>query len=287
MARTKHEFIFGSVAALVAAAEAPTTSRAALDQCARNDSARSNPSWLGIDVKNGAHARRLALEGQPSLTERVRDLPIKLPETLTHSPRRVRVRGETGDTFDLDRVMNGDPECWERMSRADRPNLPRVIVAVDSWMTWSESAETLAWRGACVAKAAEAAALAGFQVTVVNAFSARDWFTDGKEAIVITVVSTPDAPLDVTTMATAVAMPAMTRTIIWNALVRTGANKLGMQSNSHMGSQRDIHPDEIRSALGDYDALMILADRTVCDQSSAERWLATFAATIDADGEAD
>ncbi len=107
------------------------------------------------------------------------------------STKRRRVRREEGSELDIDRVMVGDPTCWETRIRGKKKKLIRLAVQFGYVAGASEA--TFIRGGAMAAAAADVLGRLGYAVQI----DGISWgVKDGTEYVVTVRLKNPNEPLD-------------------------------------------------------------------------------------------
>ncbi len=124
--------------------------------------------WFG--VKGGAKGvADIVAHGWPDGVERMeKNLSATVPVVITGIKRR-RVRGDSGDIIDMQRVYRGELDtAWERTQRnAGAGGKSTVSMYVDIGANSNIKAGQLFWRGAAALSVADALTAGGYSVEIV------------------------------------------------------------------------------------------------------------------------
>lgn len=138
------------------------------------------------------------------------------------SIRRVRRWQDQGDTVEMPRVYAGRLDvAWQACYREQRVGPQKVTLVCDALESGGSSSDSLFWRGAAIVALADKLQTAGYNVEVVSAWAGR---AEGDHVVCHVTVKKSDQPLDITTLASAVACPAFFRCIghCWGNMMQRG-----------------------------------------------------------------
>lgn len=130
--------------------------------------------------------------------------------TVPKAVRRVGKWSDQGDELDIQRVYTGNLDiAWRECKRAIRTGPQIVRLVCDSIESGGAAADTMFWRGAAVVILADKLQGAGYNVEVSSVWTGRH----GPRVICQVIVKPATAPIDITTLASAVACPAFFRAL--------------------------------------------------------------------------
>jgi len=127
------------------------------------------------------------------------------------SVRRQNRWADQGDALDIHRVNAGRLDAaWQKCRREPQVGPQRVTLVCDAIESGGNDADTMFWRGAAVVTLADKLQSAGYNVEVVSAWTG---INDDVRVICHVTVKQSSQPLDLTTLASAVACPAFFRAL--------------------------------------------------------------------------
>jgi len=187
------------------------------------------------------------------------------PPTCTQ--RRVRRNQEWGDELTPESVLTRSLTPWERMTREHQPRR-NVTIGVNLTVHVGQRAEHLLWRGAAAAALADILTQRGINVEIVAFWSLGVLSSQSQRVVARYVVKRPDMPLDIGSVAVALAEIAFARLIGLYGLAR------------HMpGILDDAVGDCLRLPAQDRAGIDHLAESNITNKPAAETWLRAAAAT--------
>jgi hypothetical protein len=222
-------------------------------------------NWMGLP-STGAVVDAIR-KGWPDGVKRMQDIIGKLNATTTaQSIRRVLVRDDHGDEFDVHRALSGSfDRAWSRRKRGLRMGTKGVTVVLNGGGNCTLNSEQLFWRGAAALCLSDILSDAGYSVKLVVGAAVENADDDGRGAMrqYTVTVKEPHQPMNVEALAAATALPAF-----W----RVGGFKFMCEA-----------PYTIQHSLGhacglNLDAIPdcenpILVPETVIGLAAAEKWL--------------
>lgn len=187
--------------------------------------------------------------------------------------RVIAHRREDGDELDPVAWVRRETDGWSRIEK--RRDQKRVIrIAVNSITAASESAGVVHWRGAAAVALADRLESAGHCVEIVLftcVSGLRACNSRGEYSIVEVMIKRADMPLDVNTVAIAIADIGFTRLAIYTCMTNCAPYRV----HFGLGRVREL-PKQAREG---YD---IVFDRDVNDRYSAIRAITRYATGFDA-----
>lgn len=122
----------------------------------------------------------------------------------------------TGYEPDIERYLAGELECMFEDRMLEQPKDGKVFrLVVDVSMTWGNSADQIAKRGATLAALTEAYILLGLQLEVWAEFTVRGAVTSNKFASCLTRLTHAGDPLDVDQLMFCIGHPDFGRRLMW------------------------------------------------------------------------
>ena len=184
------------------------------------DTARhTSRSWYGMPDDSTespiGYASRMLNDGWPEgvarLQEAIKTIAgIAPPESM----RRRLAWCDNGDSIDMNRVYTGQlDKAWRRAKRQTSRAPAPVTIWVSFSIPFTASPDALFWRGAAVAALADLLQSAGYSVGI-QAFNNGTGCVYGSSSPYfdfVTTVKPQGAPMDISTLAAAVALPSMVR----------------------------------------------------------------------------
>lgn len=229
----------------------------------------------GISTPREAR-RALANPMFPAGVERIQRLAAQINAPTPVSVRRVARRAPQGDELDMQRVWNGELDtAWREMARAARVGPARVLIAVNASISGGESAETLAWRGVAALALAEALLGAGHMVRVVSAYQGRTADSASSRFTCECVVMDCGEAFDIHKAASLLASGLLARGILYDLQTRSSIYPV----NKSIGYVEPLS-EETLNRVG-FDTIAI-ADSSIHNAKSAEKWIGEQVAIIDA-----
>lgn len=198
--------------------------------------------WFGAPSQ--AEAEKRMRFGWAEGADRLQEIATKQIEFK--SLRRRRFKSDQGDELDIHAVYRGDlSTCWTSTKRLNRSGGKRSISLIsDISCHAGERSDELFWAGAAVLKLAETLSESGYSVAIYGA-SGTCKIGDGKTKLEIAnfvELKSEDAPLDVSNLASIIAMPAYKRIHIHGAMVKEADDRnfkcdagLGIPSHELIG----------------------------------------------------
>ncbi len=216
----------------------------------------SDAGWLGLpntrDLDRAAFVAGIADQGDRQTTDRViaaRREADQLQVPVAHSIRPVlKHRRSTGQRYDLERVLDGDPLPWSRYERGPRAKGGSRIVTLYLPLGGSAalSASEIAWGPIASLVIADLLEGSGYRVEI---WACNTSECGNNQNSVRCQVKQADQPLDLAGLAR-VAHPAVTRMIFFPML----ATSFGMEKVGHnYGRSVETNP----TAFGDPDAIVV------------------------------
>jgi hypothetical protein len=170
-----------------------------------------------------------AIANPPSaLVEAVDAMRAELTAELappTTARRRVRHGQEFGDELDSDRWLVRDLAPWDRNVREMQPKRT-VTIGVNLSVSAAQTAEELIYRGAAAVALADIITARGVNVGIVAFWTIEDMSTHCRKVVGKYVVKSPDMPLDLGAVTTALSEIAFARLVGLYGLARLIPGKL-------------------------------------------------------------
>lgn len=133
--------------------------------------------WAGYDKPmTKAGAKGLILTGWHDGLRRIEEAIGGLGEAPQPiGNRRRRIRGDFGDSVDMQRVYAGNlPQAWERMKRQPRAGNRKITLLVDALARAGADSDTIFWRGAAAVALCDSLTASGFNVEVIVGFAGNN-----------------------------------------------------------------------------------------------------------------
>lgn len=198
------------------------------------------------------------------LLDAVEDMRRQLMDEISPpvcTRRRVRRNQEWGDELNAEQVLTRSFTPWERMTRETQPRRS-VTIGVNLTVHSGQRAEHLLWRGAAAAALADILTQRGINVEVVAFWTLGNMSSGSRKVVSKYVIKRPDMPLDVGSMAVALAEIAYARLVALYGLARHMPGLL----DDCLGRCETL-PQADRAGI-DY-----LAETNITCQGAAEAWL--------------
>ncbi|MBI5725041.1 MAG: hypothetical protein HZA50_13855 [Planctomycetes bacterium] len=181
------------------------------------------------------------------------------------SRRRIRRNQEWGDELEAEKVLTRSFTPWDRMTREAQPRRS-VTIGVNLTVHCRQRAEDLLWRGAAAAALADILTQRGVNVEIVAFWTIGKMSSMSRMVVSRYVIKRADMPLDLGSVAVALAEIAYARLVALYGLARHVPGKL----DESMGVCETL-PAQDRSGI-DY-----LAESNITNRTAAENWLKTSA----------
>lgn len=171
--------------------------------------------WFGPGIRSLADLQRVAKEGWTDGLRRINDAVGAVGgDIVPVSLKRKIVRGDAGDNYDIHRAnCGGLDRAWDSRKRQMRvAGGAQMTIAVAIGQYGGDDAMELFWRGAAAVRLADLFTTAGYQVQVVAYVASHNMY-DGpiRTSLSLVEVKPASAPLDMTALATVVALSGVRR----------------------------------------------------------------------------
>lgn len=208
----------------------------------RGSSARARQGHYNLTetLEDAAH---LATDGWHDIRDKVNGYLEPMREKMGQilSTDTVRVYDIIGVEPDIDRYVMGEMECMMDDMMVEAPKDGKVFtMVVDVSMTWGNSADDIAKRGAALCALVESFIMLGYQLELWTEFTVRG--DDSAEfATCLVRVNKAGDPIDIDCMMFAMGHPDYGRRILWGwgEGCDVTRNKMGFQSGSYYGYHRN------------------------------------------------
>ena len=184
--------------------------------------------------------------------------------------RRRRVHTDQGDSLDIHAVYRGALEtAWDKCAARTQRGPQRVTIVNDALDSGGTDSDRMFWRGAAVCALTDKLVRAGYAVQVISGWSG---YMDSGVTICRVQVKSFTAPVDLLTLAAAVALPAFFRSIghTW------GCGWAAQQQGTGFG---------VRSLQAMPDEILMSNRSAVCSAATAGAWVAEQINALQADRE--
>ena len=216
----------------------------------------SSDDWYGCrEAPTAEKLAALCLTGWRSGGDRIQEVIDRLDVPRLPSIRRVRRRGDDGDSIEMERVYSGRLDtAWTR-TVLNGPTAPRVLIVVDAIENGNMDAEKMFWRGAAATSLCASLVRAGYSVEMQSAFHS---------SIKLAVVVKPyNAPFTLTDAAATMACPGFFRGLGHMFQAKVEGEGIGM-AVSYL-KERSI--DKGRAHV------LCLAHHEILDMAAAQTWI--------------
>jgi hypothetical protein len=234
--------------------------------------------WFGADSQ-AQYEDRLA-HGWGEGVDKLREIATK--EIQPTSLRKKRVRGDQGDELDIHAVYRGDlSRAWTKSKRQNKLGGMRSIALVCNLScNAGENASKLFYRGASVLKLAEALSEAGYSVSIYGGAGSCDIGRNnsGVSLAQFVEIKAEDHALDVSSLASLIAMPAYKRVQFHGGLV-VESDLRGMECRDGLGSNSTATMVEGIKKLPISENAFVQPE--VNTKESAEAWIDSVMAQIE------
>ena len=261
---------FDSMTELLAVATSETfrcaTNREAM---ADIDKRATDAKWHGYAHKSTADIVRIARTGWQFGADRIQKSMGSIDVQPAQSVRRRATWADDGHEIDMQRVYAGNLDtAWRKVKRLTVTAPKRVHIVCNIVINAHIPHETLFWRGAAAAKLADVLVEAGYAVKMTMATLTND---EGVRLTKTTIKDYAD-PMDINSVAAAIALPAMLRNIYFNLCRRL--NPTEQEGNYGSAMSAETNPELL---LFDTDELrVVVPDRKghAFSAESATDWVA-------------
>ena len=231
--------------------------------------------WFGADSQSQYEDR--LVHGWGAGVDQLREIATK--EIKPTSLRKKRIRSDQGDELDIHAVYRGDlSRAWSKSKRQHKLGGMRSIALVCNLScSAGEDAKNLFFRGASVLKLTEALSEAGYSVAIYAA-TGSSGVGDGFNFVQVVEIKSEDHALDVSSLASLIAMPAYKRVKLHGAMLeecerRNVAGHYGLGNNNS-----SLIADQIKNLPISENAFI---QPEVNSKESAERWIDLVMAQIE------
>lgn len=241
---------------------------------AGNDAQR----WFGADSQEQYEDR--LKHGWGEGVDKLREIATK--EIQPTSLRKKRIRGDQGDELDIHAVYRGDlSRAWSKSKRQHKLGGMRSIALVCNLScAANEDAKKLFYRGASVLKLAEALSEAGYSVSIYGGAGSTDVGNSHSHVSLAQFVEikAEDHALDVSSLASLIAMPAYKRVQFHGGLI-VESDLRGMACRDGLGSNStQTMVDGIKKLPISENAFV---QPEINTKESAEAWIDSVMAQIE------
>lgn len=234
--------------------------------------------WFGADSQ-AQYEDRLK-HGWGEGVDKLREIATK--EIQPTSLRKRRIRADQGDELDIHAIYRGDlSKAWTKTKRQSRSGGIRSVALICNLScNAGENANKLFYRGASVLKLAEALSEAGYSVAIYGGAGSDDIGRDNSRVSFAQFVEikAEDQPLDTSSLASLIAMPAYKRIQFHGALVQE-ADLRGMECRDGLASNSTSVMVEGVKKLPISENAFVQPE--VNSKESAERWIDSVMAQIE------
>jgi len=239
--------------------------------------AHKGQSWWG--VRNVEEVVRISKDGWPAGLEKVWSSlqVLEMPEMI--SVRRKKVRKSFGDHLDIQRVYQGDLErAWESTERHPSRGVGHTTttIFVDINASYSTTADSCFWRGACAIVLADALERAGRSARIIGFTHLDSQYIGhgGQHTTTSILLKDYSDRLDLNYLALTTALAGFYRTWIWRSWasaeqqLASGYGHCRHFSNGLV--DKETLPRPLQDQAGEAANVMI---SSVWSQSQAEKFL--------------
>jgi hypothetical protein len=233
-------------------------------------------SWFGAPSQHEFDAR--LSNGWSEGVDKLRELATK--EIQPTSLRRKRIKGDQGDELDIHAIYRGNfSQAWSKTKRMQKLGGSRSVTLVCNLScAWNVDANELFFRGASVLKLAEALTNSGYNVAIYGADGTDKCSI--KENVSITQfveIKAEDYALDVSSLASLIAMPGYKRTRLHAGVVEE-CERRGIVSKDALGqANAELLAEAIKVLPISQNAFI---QGKVNSKESAEAWIDSVMMTL-------
>lgn len=250
-----------------------------------SDTAGRRSKWLAGSAGNVAGVTRRLRDGWPEGAAKITELSTG-PLVPPRSTRRVRRWADNGDTVEMSRVWAGRVDvAWQRCHRDQRnaPAVVRIVPMISGSCLLEES--QFFYRGAAVARLADALTEAGYNVEIIAACVAQRFGDRGqptqKDYCHTLTLKGATAPLDLSNLAAVLCQPGFIRWYLFksfaaceHATIDQGMGWYGDEPALDRMARAAVEADNTRTVFMRY---------SIDTESAAQQWLAESIAAIQGD----
>ena len=231
--------------------------------------------WFGADSQKQYEDR--LIHGWGDGVDKLREIATK--EIQPTSLRKKRIRSDQGDELDIHAVYRGDlSRAWSKTKRQHKLGGMRSIALVCNLScSADEDAKNLFFRGASVLKLTEALSEAGYSVAIYAA-TGSSGVGDGFNFVQVVEIKSEDHSLDVSSLASLIAMPAYKRVKLHGAMLEE-CDRRDVDAHGGLGSNNSsLIAEQIKNLPISENAFI---QPEVNSKESAERWIDSVMAQIE------
>ena len=232
--------------------------------------------WFGADSQSQYEDR--LIHGWGAGVDKLREIATK--EIQPTSLRKKRTRSDQGDELDIHAVYRGDlSKAWSKTKRQHKLGGMRSIALVCNLSCHAgEDAKNLFFRGASVLKLTEALSEAGYSVAIYAATGSSGVGTSDFNFVQVVEIKSEDHALDVSSLASLIAMPAYKRVKLHGAMLEE-CERRNVAGHSGLGTNASsLIADQIKKLPISENAFV---QPEVNSKESAERWIDSVMAQIE------
>lgn len=238
------------------------------------------PEWYGLPGHvNAKGIESLVNDGWTDGANKAQRNADSVHVAPARSTKRRRVRGDYGDSLDVDRLYSGQLDtAWIRTARASSVQPPRIRIATNMATPGIADAETLFWRGAASLALASRLITAGYTVQLVTAFVGTyrptNGFPESRFSITVTAKDFR-APMDVATLAATTALAGFFRAHGFLALLKSAPHPLAYG----LGTPATLKESDLPPLPN--TRTFIINDGQCGTREGASKWIASTIAEIE------
>lgn len=201
--------------------------------------------WYGVHGSVDA-VRRLQEKGWPEGLKKAHEAIGKIHAPMTRAMKRIRVRGDHGDTLDMQRIYRGDfMTAWERRKRFEsdgfsHSKIVRIFTNIAA-LCYVDAADMF-WRGALATVLTEELEAIGHPVEIIGYCNSKGTYYDHDDGpdwnLHLIKIKESGTPIELEKLITVTALGGWFRVNIFNAMVREN-----YRAASGLGSCKQYLPE--------------------------------------------
>jgi hypothetical protein len=234
-------------------------------------------SYVGRQFNSWQEVKRAAESAWPEglallqkLKDELADVRLPQPQNLR---RQARYSEDTGDEICLDRLRRQLP-YWRTTHRDHRPGPLSATILTDLATVWSQSSESILWRGAATICLTNILEQAGYRVEIWTYDCTRTYDGDSRDLCIATCLKRGSDPLDESSLVNSVSGWSF-RTITF------GSHWHCHEPKKNVGRIADITPFLVKQITPDEN---VLNCHDIWEMKSAVKWVREMLSNFDVQG---
>lgn len=233
----------------------------------REKESYNGTSWYGVPTLEECNAIIQAgywPKGEAQIESSIKALRSTAKEAT--SIKRVTVRGDYGDSYDIHAAMRGEHgRAWSRRAKASRQATTRqVTIQFPLICTGGTDSSKMFWQGAAAIMLSDILQSAGYQVEIIGTHGTRA--ESGNEFYHAVTVKSFDAQLDIPALTVIMCLSGYSRTVGFEAIVSAPDTIMGGLGTAIYDTKYPFEQQGREGVIGG-----LYAD--VSNKKTAEQWI--------------